>query len=134
MLPATSRTPPLSAWLTAIASNLTVCGFRIIRPRCSATCVIGVLHTFLRLGYPNIKRITSYSDTGEGNYGTVDRAANYRLEGETDGTAFYRLPDGEKVHRVSLWHRHGKEGNRWEWLQERYPGIEHLAAPQLRFV
>ena len=102
-------------------------------PKLSETCVIGLLHTYLRLAHPNVKRITTYSDTGEGNPGTIYKAANYRSIGETEG-AFYRLPDGEKVHRVSLWHRHGKLGNRWEWLQERYPGIQRLDAPQLRFV
>lgn len=102
-------------------------------PKYSETCVIGLLHTYLRVAHPKITRITTYSDTGEGNFGTIYKAANYRFDGETKG-AFYRLPDGEKIHRVSLWHRHGKNGNDWEWLRERYPGIERLTAPQLRFV
>lgn len=101
-------------------------------PKFSETCVIGLLHTYLRKAHPNVKRITTYSDTGEGNPGTIYKAANYRLLGSHKGP-FYRLPDGEKIHKVSLWHRHGAKGNRWEWLCERYPGIERLDAPQLRF-
>ena len=100
-------------------------------PKLSETCVIGLLHTYLRAAYPNVKRITTYADTGEGNYGTIYKAANYRRSGEAKGD-FYRLVNGEKVHPVTMWHWHGTRA--WGYLQQRYPGIQRLTAPQLRFV
>ena len=101
-------------------------------PKLSETCVIGLLHTWLRKARPEIRVIASWSDTSEGNFGTIYKAANYQYVKATP-SPFYRLPWGRKVHRVSLWHWHGKQGNRWAWLQQRYPGIQKIEGDQLLF-
>ena len=101
-------------------------------PKYSETCVIGLLHTWLRKAQPQIAVIRSWSDTGEGNQGTIYRAANYNYVRQV-GNAFYLLPSGRKIHRVTLWHMHGTPGNRWDWLQQKYPGIKKLDGDQLLF-
>ena len=92
-------------------------------PKFSETNVISMLHKFLKLAHPNIKRIWSYADESAGNPGTIYKAANYRHV-EDIPVDFYLLPDGERVHPVSMWHRHGTRKK--DVLDELYPGIKHL--------
>jgi hypothetical protein len=37
---------------------------------------------------------------------------------------FYLLEDGERVHPVSMWHRH--KTRVWKLMQELYPNIKHI--------
>ena len=101
-------------------------------PKYSETCVIGLLHTWLRKAQPQIKTIKSWSDTSEGNFGTIYKAANYKYV-RSSRNGFYLLPDGDKIHRVSLYHRHGKIGLKEDFLAKEYPGIRKVEGDQLLF-
>ena len=99
-------------------------------PKYSETCVIGLLHTWLRKARPEIRVIASWSDTSEGNFGTIYKAANYRYVKATP-CPFYRLPCGRKIHGTSLFHLHGTR--RDSMLRLRYPGIQKIEGDQLLF-
>ena len=45
---------------------------------------------------------------------------------------FYVLPNGERVHPVTMWHRH--KTRVWEVLTELYPGIKKAEGFQLKFL
>ena len=92
-------------------------------PKYSETIVLSLLHLFMRKAFPDIRRIVSYADTSVGNTGTIYRAANYREVGRIP-VDFYLLPGGDRVHPVTMWHRHGTRA--WEYLKERYPGIQRV--------
>jgi hypothetical protein len=56
-----------------------------------------------------------------GNEGTIYKAANYRTIGKVKAD-FYILETGERIHPVTMWHRH--KTRRWEFLQKEYPNIQ----------
>ena len=86
----------------------------------------------MRLAHPEVKVLISYADTSVGNKGTIYKAANYELIDRLQAD-FYLLPSGERVHPVSMWHRHGTRA--WDFLQKKYPGIAHIRdGEQLKFV
>ena len=45
---------------------------------------------------------------------------------------YYILESGERVHPVSMWHRHGTR--LWDFLKKQYPNIRKADGYQLRFV
>ena len=100
-------------------------------PKYSETITLSLLHHYLRSQYPQIKRLISYADTSVGNEGIIYQAANYRLEKVTKAD-FYILADGERVHPVSMWHRHGTRA--WEFLKKQYPGIRKAEGYQKMYV
>ena len=90
-------------------------------PKFSETITLALLHLFLKKAYPNLKALISYSDTSVGNNGTIYRAGNYELI-DSIKADFYILPNGERVHPVSMWHRH--KSRAWDLMQTLYPGIK----------
>ena len=74
--------------------------------------------------------LISYSDTSVGNIGTIYKAGNYKLIDDIKAD-FYILSNGERVHPVSMWHRHGTRA--WDFLQKEYPGIRKAEGRQLKF-
>lgn len=102
-----------------------------VMPKFSETIVLSLLTHYLRKAYPQIKHLISYADTSAGKTGTIYRAGNYRFEGAIKAD-FYILPDGERVHPVTMWHRH--KTRVWEVLQKIYPGIKKAEGSQLKFV
>lgn len=100
-------------------------------PKYSETITLSLLHHFLRSQYPQIKHLISYADTSAGNEGVIYQAANYRLEKVTKAD-FYILSDGERVHPVTMWHRHGTR--KWEFLKRQYPGIRKAEGYQKMYV
>lgn len=100
-------------------------------PKYSETICLSLLHHYLREAHPEIKVLISYADTSVGNTGTIYKAANYELV-ERIKADFYILPDGERVHPVTMWHRHGTRV--WEHLQRIYPGIKKADGEQLKFI
>ena len=100
-------------------------------PKYSETITLSLLHHYLRLAHPEVKVLISYADTSAGNTGTIYRAANYTLNGRLKAD-FYILADGERVHPVTMWHRHGTRA--WDFLQREYPGISKADGKQLRFI
>lgn len=104
-------------------------------PKFSESIVLSMLHMYLRAEHPEIKRLISYADESAGNRGTIYRAANYVQDGHVP-CDFYLLVSGERVHPVSMYHRHGTRS--WTALATRYPGIQHITERthgyrQLRF-
>ena len=100
-------------------------------PKFSETITLSLLHHFLRKVHPEVKTLISYADTSAGNKGTIYKAANYRLDAKIKAD-FYILESGERVHPVSMWHRHGTRS--WDFLQKHYPNIRKADGYQLRFV
>lgn len=63
--------------------------------------------------------------------GTIYKAAGYELI-DSIKADFYILPNGERVHPISMWHRH--KTRKWEVISEIYPGIRKAVGFQLKFL
>jgi len=92
-------------------------------PKLSESRAIGLLLSYLKKTMPELKFIITYADESAGNIGTIYQATNAIYIGSVP-VDFYRLPSGERVHPVSMWHRHKTRA--MAFLQELYPGIEHI--------
>lgn len=92
-------------------------------PKFSESRVIGLLLSYLRQVYKRIQFVITYADGSVGNYGTIYKATNAIPIGKTK-VDFYLLPDGERIHPVSMWHRH--KTRKWVVVTEIYPGIKHI--------
>lgn len=100
-------------------------------PKFSETICLSLLHKYIRATHKEIKYLISYADTSIGNKGTIYKAANYEHI-DTIKADFYVLPSGERVHPVTMWHRHKTRA--WEVLKELYPGIKKAEGFQLKFL
>lgn len=100
-------------------------------PKYSESICLSLLHHYLRATHKEIKYLISYADTSIGNTGTIYKAANYELTGRLKAD-FYLLPSGERVHPVTMWHRH--KTRVWKTLEELYPGIKKADGFQLKFL
>ena len=101
-------------------------------PKYSETIVLSLFHKYMKLAHPEVKVLISYADTSVGNKGTIYKAANYELIDRLK-IDFYLLPNGERVHPVTMWHWHKTRA--WKFLSEKYPGIKHIKnGEQLKFV
>lgn len=99
-------------------------------PKFSETITLSLLHHFLRDRFPQIKAIISYADTSVGNKGTIYKAANYQLIDKIKAD-FYILSNGERVHPVTMWHRH--KSRAMELMRSIYPGIKKAEGYQLKY-
>jgi len=100
-------------------------------PKFSETIVLSLLHNFLKHRYKNLKALISYSDTSVGNFGTIYKAGNYKLIDEIKAD-FYITENGERIHPVTMWHRH--KTREWNFLQKQYPNIKKANGHQLKFI
>jgi len=101
-------------------------------PKFSETITLSLFHHYMKMAYPYVKVLISYADTSVGNKGTIYKAANYTLIDRLN-VDFYLLPSGERVHPVSMWHRH--KTRKWSVLQNLYPNIKHVHdGYQLKFI
>ena len=100
-------------------------------PKFSETITISLLHKYLKLVHPKIKYLISYSDTSVGNFGTIYKASNYKLIDKLKAD-FYILETGERVHPISMWHKHKTRA--WDFLQKEYPNIKKAKGFQLKFL
>ena len=100
-------------------------------PKFSETITLSLLHHFLKIAHPEIKHLISYADTTVGNEGTIYKAANYKLIDKRKAD-FYILESSERVHPVTMWHRHGTR--KWAFLQEHYPNIKKADGFQIKCV
>lgn len=99
-------------------------------PKYSESIVISMLILYLRTT-TNIKHIISYADTSVGNTGTIYQASNFKLIDKIKAD-FYVLNNGERVHPVTMWHRHGTRA--MVALEKIYPGIRKAEGYQLKFL
>jgi len=102
-----------------------------IMPKFSETITLSLLHKFLKIRYKNLKALISYCDTSVGNKGTIYKAGNYKLIDELKAD-FYILENGERIHPVTMWHRH--KTRKWNFLQKIYPNIKKANGKQLKFI
>ena len=100
-------------------------------PKFSETIVLSLLVHYLKKAHPEIKHLISYADTSAGKTGTIYKAGNFRFE-KAIKSDFYILENGERVHPVTMWHRH--KTRVWAVLQEIYPNIRKAEGYQLKFV
>ncbi len=92
-------------------------------PKFSESRVIGLLLSYLKQVHKQIKFVITYADGSVGNMGTIYKATNAIPIGKIK-VDFYILPDGERIHPVSMWHRHGTR--KMSVVSEIYPGIKHI--------
>lgn len=92
-------------------------------PKFSESQTIALLISYLKQIYPEIKFIITYADESVGNKGTIYKATNAKIL-EPVNCDFYVLANGERVHPVSMYHRHKTRA--WEFLKKEYPGIKHI--------
>lgn len=102
-----------------------------VPPKFSETITLSLLHHYLRKVHPEIKYLISYADTTVGNTGTIYKAANYKLIDKIKAD-FYILESGERVHPITMWHRHGTR--KWAFLQQQYPNIKKADGFQLKYL
>ena len=99
-------------------------------PKFSESIVLSLVHKYIKRAYPYIHTLRTYADTSVGNTGTIYRAANYR-ETKRIKADFYILPNGERVHPVTMWHRHKTRAKAFLDLQ--YPGWKKAEGEQIQF-
>jgi len=100
-------------------------------PKFSETITLSLLNHFLKSRYKNLKAIISYSDTSVGNQGTIYKAGNYKLIDKLKAD-FYITEQGERIHPVTMWHRHKTRA--WGFLQKQYPNIKKADGFQLKYI
>jgi hypothetical protein len=102
-------------------------------PKFSESQVISLLLSYLKQVYKNIKFVITYADESAGNKGTIYKATN-AIRLEPIDCDFYILPGGERIHPVSMYHRHKTRAK--AFLEKQYPGIKHVKGEykQLRFL
>jgi hypothetical protein len=100
-------------------------------PKFSETITLSLLNHFLKSRYKNLKAIISYSDTSVGNYGTIYKAGNYKLIDKLKSD-FYITEQGERIHPVTMWHRHKTRA--WSFLEKQYPNIKKADGFQLKYI
>ena len=74
-------------------------------PKFSESQVISLLLSYIKQTYPRIQFIITYADESMGNTGIIYQATNAIYLGKHK-THFYILPNGERTHAVSLWHKY----------------------------
>ena len=99
----------------------------------SESQVIGLLLSYLKSIYSKIKFVITYADESAGNMGIIYKATNAIQLGSIP-CDFYILPSGERIHPVSMYHRHGTRAQ--GTLNRLYPGIKHIKGQfrQFRFL
>lgn len=100
-------------------------------PKYSETICLSCLHHYLKATHKEIKYLISYADTSIGNKGTIYKAANYELV-DVLKADFYVLPSGERIHPVTMWHRH--KTRKWSVISSLYEGIRKANGFQLKFL
>jgi hypothetical protein len=92
-------------------------------PKNSESQVISKLLSYLKNNHKNIHFVITYADGSAGNRGTIYQATN-AIEIDPIPCDFYLLESGERVHPVSMWHRH--KSRAWNLMQKLYPNIKHI--------
>jgi len=89
------------------------------------------LLSYIRQCYKKIKFIITYADSTAGNKGTIYKATNAIIL-EPIKADLYILANGERVHPVTMWHRHKTRA--WDKMKELYPGIIRPKGVQFKFL
>jgi hypothetical protein len=92
-------------------------------PKNSESQIISLLLKYLKTKYPKIKFVITYADGSVGNRGIIYQATN-GIELKPIMADFYELENGERVHPVSMWHRHKTRAK--AFLETEYQNIKHI--------
>jgi hypothetical protein len=92
-------------------------------PKFAESQCISLLLEFVKIKYPKIKFIITYADGSVGNTGIIYKATN-AIAIDKLQCDFYLLPNGERIHPVSMYHRHKTRA--WQTISKLYPGIKHI--------
>lgn len=92
-------------------------------PKYSESQVISLLLSYLKQVYPKIKFVITYADGSVGNTGIIYKATNAISIGKIN-VDFYLLENGERIHPVSMYHRHKTRAKKF--LEKQYPNIKHI--------
>lgn len=92
-------------------------------PKNSESQVISLLLSYIKQVYPYIKFIITYADESVGNEGIIYKATN-AIKLDSVPVDFYILPSGERIHPISMYHRHGTRAK--EFIEKQYLGIKHI--------
>lgn len=96
------------------------------------TQVISLLLSYLKQVYKRIKFVITYADGSVNNFGIIYKASNAIILDKVQ-VDFYIMPDGERIHPVTIWHQTG--GRTWSVIKEKYSGIKHITNEfQYRFL
>ena len=127
-------------WSSPVAANRLKDGDRVLElrrlalsdvcPKNTASFVISYMVKDIKKRFPELIRLISYQDT-DVHLGTIYKASNYKLI-DSIKADFYILENGERVHPVSMWHRHKTRA--WKFLQDQYPNIKKADGRQLKFI
>lgn len=98
-------------------------------PKFSETQTISLLLFFLKSA-TNIKFVITYADGSAGNTGIIYKASNAFILGKIP-CDFYILESGERVHPVSMYHRHGTRAK--AVLESIYPNIKHIKGQESQY-
>ena len=99
-------------------------------PKNSESQVISLLLFYLKNVYPKIKFVITYADGSVGNRGTIYKASNAIPIGKVP-VDFYLLPSGERIHPISMYHRH-KSRSKYT-VEKNYPGIKHIKGGEYQY-
>lgn len=99
-------------------------------PKNSESQVISLLISYIKQTYQRIKFIITYADESAGNSGIIYKATNAIIL-ESKPVEFYVLATGERVHPVSMYHRHKTRA--WKTISNIYPGIKHIRGEYKQF-
>lgn len=92
-------------------------------PKFSETQTISLLLSYLKQARKKIKFVITYADGSVGNFGTIYSASNAIVLDKVP-VDFYIMPDGTRIHPVTIWHQTG--GRTWSVIKNRYKGIRHI--------
>ena len=99
-------------------------------PKFSESQCISLLLSYLKQVYKKIKFVITYADGSVGNKGIIYRATNAKFIGKIP-CDFYILPSGERVHPVSMYHRHKTRSK--SFLEKQYKGIKHIKGGEYQY-
>ncbi len=99
-------------------------------PKNSESQVISLLLFYLKNVYPKIKFVITYADGSVGNKGIIYQATNAFFVGKIP-VDFYELASGERIHPVSMYHRHKTRAQ--GFLEKRYKGIKHIKGGEYQY-
>jgi len=99
-------------------------------PKYAESQVISLLLSYLKQVYPRIKFVITYADGSVGNKGIIYKATNAKPIGKIP-VDFYILTSGERVHPISMYHRHKTRA--WAFLQKQYPNIKHVKGTEYQY-
>lgn len=98
-------------------------------PKFSESQVIALLLSYLKQTRREIKFVITYADESAGNTGIIYRATN-AFELDPIECSFYLLPSGERIHPVSMYHRH--KTRTFATIEKIYPGIVRIRGDRIQ--